>query len=297
MLLPFKSLLVFEAVTRNASFTKAADELNVTQSAISHQIRNLENYFSIKLLDRSGSTLVLTDEGKILFRDLSSALAIIRNNIGKLKASAEATSVGISVRSHFAMKWLAPRLQNAPFDFDFHFFHTNESADFSDPLIHLSIEWLREDHVHDGARLLFPGKLTPACHPDLLKHLKVPYKPEMLSQNILLHENDSASWQEWLQLAGLEQLQPVRNEYYSDTNVRQQAAAEKLGFALVHPDLIKGEIAEGRLCCPFSEVLTTYSYYLKVPDDRLNISNVRTFVNWLDRESRDNRGSVVRLAS
>ncbi|MGY0398786.1 MAG: LysR family transcriptional regulator [Ostreibacterium sp.] len=283
MALPLKSILVFEAVTRNSSFTKAADELNVTQSAISHQIKNLEEYFNVKLLDRSGSSIVLTEEGGILYKDLAEAVILVRRGISSLKASTSKAPLGISVRSHFAMKWLLPHLKNANFNFDFSFHHSNESADFFNSEIQVSIEWLHKSEVPDNARLLVAGNLTPACHPALLDRFNT-IEPTILEQFVLLHEKDATTWQEWLMLANLPNLVPLRNEYYSDTNVRQEASIEKQGWSLVCPDMVVGDVAEGRLVCPFDIYLTDYSYYLIVPDDRMNITRVRNFVYWLLNE-------------
>ncbi|RVU32206.1 MULTISPECIES: LysR family transcriptional regulator [Neptunomonas] len=284
MLLPFKSLLVFEAVTRNCSFTKAAEELNVTQSAISHQVKNLEEFFSIKLLDRSGPVIALTEEGQILYQDLSEAMSLVRRGVGRVKAKTAISPIGISVRPHFAMKWLSPRLSGTQFGFDFRFYHSNSAADFSDSDIHLSIEWLHVSQVPSNAHLLVEGRLTPACHPDLLEGLEDTQSPALLERFALLHETDATSWREWLTMVGHSELQPLRNEYYSDTNVRQQAAIEKLGFALVCPELVAEDIRKGRLVCPFRHNLPSYSYYLIVPDDRMNISKVRTFVSWLKEQ-------------
>ncbi len=283
MLLPFKPLLVFEAVTRNGSFTKAAAELNVTQSAVSHQIKNLEDYFCVKLLDRSGSSIVLTEEGEILYKDLSEAMDLLRRGVSSLKASTSLAPMGISVRPHFSMKWLSPHLQNANFGFDFRFYHSNHAADFANSDIQASIEWLHHSEVPEGAQLLVEGNLTPACHPSMLEHIGS-RSPEILQHFVLLHETDATGWKEWLTLAGQPGLQPQKNEYYSDTNVRQQAAIEKLGFALVCPELASDDIAAGRLVCPFDIHLSSYAYYLIVPEDRMNISRVRTFVDWLLNE-------------
>lgn len=289
MLLPFKSLLVFESVTRNNSFTKAAEELNVTQSAISHQMKNLEEYFSVKLLDRSGSTLALTPEGEILYQDLSEAMQLLRRGVSRLKAKTSISPVGIAVRPHFAMKWLSPHLRDASFGFDFRFYHTNDSADFSDAEIHVSIEWLHTSEVPANAHLLVKGNLTPACHPSLLDGIEQPYSPHILERFALLHETDALSWEEWLDLAGEAMLKPIRNEYYSDTNVRQQAAIEKQGFALVCPELVQDDIEEGKLVCPFNLKLDSYAYYLIVPEDRMNITKVRSFVHWLLNELDHNQ--------
>jgi LysR family glycine cleavage system transcriptional activator len=282
--LPLKSLLAFETVARNGSFSKAARELNVTQSAISHQIKNLEEYFGVLLLDRSGPAIVMTAEGRVLYDDLSQAMALVRRSVSGLKGKIARAPVGIWVRPHFAMKWLSGRLKDANFQFDCRFYHTNEPADFADPAIHVAIEWLRRRRAPDDAKLLLSGNLTPACHPALLEGIDNPTNPAILEQFALLHEYDAGSWRDWLTLAGVPELSARRNEYYTDTNVRQQAAMERLGFALVCPALVTDDIAAGRLVLPFETRLNSHGYYLIVPENRLSIANVRRFVSWLIRE-------------
>ncbi|MBR9830387.1 MAG: LysR family transcriptional regulator [Oceanospirillales bacterium] len=284
MLLPFKSLLVFETVTRNRSFTKAASELFVTQSAISHQIKILEEFFDVKLLDRTGSHVALTEEGEILYKDLSEAMFLLRRGVGSLKAKTSLSPIGISVWPHFAMKWLSPRLSKTSFGFESRFYHTTESADFTNADIHISIEWLHKNKAPKNARLLIPGNLTPACHPSLLESLNEPIDPIVLERFVLLHEADTTSWYEWLRLAGITELKPISNQYYSDTNVRQQAAIEKQGFALVCPELVTDDVAAGRLILPFNYFIDSYSYYLITPEDRMANPKVRLFVHWITEQ-------------
>jgi len=277
-------LLTFEVVVRNGSFAKAADELNVTPSAISHQIKSLESFFEIKLLDRDCHSLIPTADGEALYQDIAGALALVRKGVAHLKAAASKAPVGVSIRPHFAMKWLLPRLHSTDrsnLDFDLNFHHTNSFADFNDPNINLSIEWRHQDNIPENAVLLLPANLTPACHPSLIEGIENPEDPSILEKFILLHESDDETWRSWLGFAGYAKLQPQRNEYYDDTNVRQQAAIEGLGFALVCPELIQDDIRAGRLICPFAPLLNTYSYYLIFPPDRMERPNARKFVDWL----------------
>jgi len=282
-------LRAFEAVARHKSFTRAAGELNVSQSAVSHQVRGLESALNLRLLSREGRTVELTREGRLLFADLSDSLARIRRAVANLEAVRRATPLGVSVRPHFAMKWLAPRLsrfwQRHP-GFDLRFYHTNELADFADAQLHVAIEWRHLSEVSADARMLVPGNLTPACGPALLESANGPRKPEDLRRHALLHERDERSWLEWLAVAGVPGLEPARMAFYEDTNVRQQAAKEGEGFALVCPELVADEIAAGQLVCPFDIRLETYSYYVLAPQDRLEIPNVRKFVAWLANEAR-----------
>ena len=103
MLPPLNGLRAFEAVARHKSFTRAAGELSVSQSAVSHQVRGLEQALNLRLLSREGRSVELTREGRLLFEDLSESLARIRRALANLEAVRRATPLGVSVRPHFAM--------------------------------------------------------------------------------------------------------------------------------------------------------------------------------------------------
>ncbi len=284
---PLKSLQVFETVARNQSVTQAAQELNVTQSAVSHQIRNLEDFLQTRLFERKGPKLSLTDDGHLLFHDLSQAITLIKHSVGALRAAHQCDTIGVTVRPHFAMRWLSRRVVEFSTlypDINLHFNHSNAPADFSDPNIHASIEWRRIDEVQDHMRLLFHGNLTPACHPDLLLTPGL-VTPADLVRHTLLHESVESVWWEWLRLAGVPHLQPKRKEFYEDTNVRQQSAVAGAGVVLICPELVADDLAAGRLVLPFDIVLDTWSYYLIIPPDRLMIPNVRHFANWIERQA------------
>ncbi len=177
MLPPLNALRAFEAVARHKSFTRAAGELNVSQSAVSHQVRSLESVLNLRLLSREGRTVELTREGRLLFADLSDSLARIRRALANLEAVRRASPLGVSVRPHFAMKWLAPRLsrfwQRHP-GFDLRFYHTNELADFTDAQLHVAIEWRHLSEVSAEARLLVPGNLTQACRRPARRSTRTP---------------------------------------------------------------------------------------------------------------------------
>ena len=169
---PLKSLRAFEVVARHLSVTQAAEELKVTQSAVSHQLRNLESFLDTLLFIREGPKLSLTEEGRLLFHDLSGAFSQITRSVNRLRATRDTNEIGILVRPHFAMNWLSQKVtrwrERHP-HYNLHFYHSNNAADFSDPALHASIEWRHREQVDNDMLLLLPGNLTPACHPDLIK--------------------------------------------------------------------------------------------------------------------------------
>lgn len=288
MMPPLKGLKVFEAAARFESFSRAAEELNVTQSAVSHQVRNLEAFLEIELFERINGALKLTDAGLSLFKELNVAFRHIDQGIANLKASQEGRLIGVSLNPHFALRWLTPRLgafwKLRP-GFELRFVHDYDPADFSDPEIHLSVEWRHATDRDPNASLLIAGELTPACSPSILEGANAVRTPRDLEKHSLLHGRGQRAWREWLDLAGVPDLRPTYNEIYEDTNVRLQAAMEGEGVMLAFPALVADEIAAGRLVCPLDIRLTTFSYYVVTPRSRVENRNVRYFRQWLLSQS------------
>ncbi|MEM7294470.1 MAG: LysR family transcriptional regulator, partial [Pseudomonadota bacterium] len=182
---PLNGLRAFEAVARHLSITGAAQELHVTQSAVSHQVRNLERTLGVSLLNRFGPRLELTVEGRSLCEELSGGFAQIKRGVGKLMMARDANGIGVLVRPHFAMNWLSPRIpafSKLHPDLNLHFYHANAAADFNDPNIHASIEWRHRSTVNSDMVMLLAGELTPACQPGLLEQCPLD-EPRDLAQH------------------------------------------------------------------------------------------------------------------
>jgi LysR family glycine cleavage system transcriptional activator len=284
MLPSLNALRVFEVVARHRNFTRAAAELSISQSAVSHQIRNLERSLDVVLLTRHAHEASLTSDGDILFRNLSDAFAMMTRSVADVRASAASASIGVSLRSQFAARWLAPRmaaLWNRHPGLNIRFLHSNKPADFSDPHTHVSIEWRHESDVPADGTLIKPVNLTPACSPHLITETTPLRVPSDLARHTLVHEADEASWREWLLLAGTPELSTARMVYYEDSNVRHIATVEGEGFSLVCPSLVRDDLDAGRLVCPFDIHLKTYAYYLVIPAARRENPTVRRFASWL----------------
>jgi LysR family glycine cleavage system transcriptional activator len=283
MLPPLNGLRAFEAVARHLNFTRAAEELNVTQSAVSHQIRNLEAFLGTDLFTRAGGKLSLTADGAALLPDISEAFTAIQRAAASLKAASGERPLCLVTRPHFASRWLAPRLarlwQRHP-GFDLRIRHSNHSVDLTNGQIDLAIEWRRKDAVDSTAQLLVEGDLVPACSPKLLKGDAPVGQPADLAAHALLHGEDARAWRDWLALAGVPDLIARRNHVFDDTNVRQEAAIAGEGFSLVCPHLIADDIAAGRLVCPFDIRLDAYAYFLLIPK-RPPGPQSRKFAAWL----------------
>lgn len=284
MIPPLNGIRAFEAVARHRSFTRAAKELNVTQSAISHQVRKLEQHLGVPLFYREGNELTLTTEGLNLFPDVHEAFTLIRRSVETLQQDISKRPIGLWLRSHFALKWLAPRLVDfwAKFPgFDLRLMHSNESADFANPAIDLSIEWLHKDGLRENAHLLIEGRMTPACSPARLEKGPPVKEPGDLCRHTLLHGAGTTTWRQWLETAGVPDLKPLSNQFFDDTNVRHQAAIEGQGFTLVCLALAQDDIESGRLVCPLDIGLENYNYFIVYPTGGQQSKATKTFSNWL----------------
>ena len=289
-----KGLRAFEAVARNGSFTLAASEIGVTQPAISYQICNLEQDLHAKLFIRGTQPPQLTPIGETLYSKLTLGLDLVRQSVESVKAEIKGTPLGVSMKPHFAFRWFAPRMErfhNEQAAKEIHFIHSNAPANFSKGDIHVSIEFLRQDEAGEDSLLLFNGDLTPACSPALLQGESPIRTPADLARHTLLHESSERTWPEWLTLAGVPDLRPVRKEFYDDTNVRQQAAMEGVGIALVCPRLVAEDMEAGLLVCPFELRLRTYAYFVLVAPEKRELQMVRSFINWLLVEVENDCGS------
>jgi len=284
MLLPFKALLVFEAVTRNRSFTKAAEELNVTQSAISHQIKNLEDYFGVKLLDRSGPTIALTEEGEILYKDLAQAMSLLKRGVSSLKARTDLTPVGISARPHFAMKWLAPRLA------DFMILHpeinvrinaTNDVVDFRKDKVDMAIRYFDGQAKDLNCQLLCEDEVMVVCSPHYQAKAQLE-QSEQLNQATLIEISLYPDWNFWLSKAGASVHCRGPKLYFDQSLLAIEAAKRGQGVTLSNKVLSAEELSNGTLIEPLPiRIPSGKGYYLVSPQNRRLSPNAKLFSDWL----------------
>ena len=287
---PLKGLYAFEAVVRRGSYKAAAEELCISRSAVSHQIRVLEEVLKVRLFHKGRQDFWLTDAGRALHENLGEAFDLVRRSLASVEALTTERIVGVALPPHFAMKWLLPKLpyfRKRYTSIELRLTYPIESVDVLDPHIHISIKWMPRRQADDRARLLVDGALIPACSPVLLKGRKSVSEPADLAQVTLLHEQDEKYWEEWLEKAGSKSLVPLRNEIFDDSNVLYQAAIDGQGFALVSPSLAEEELRSGDLVCPFDIRLESYGYYAMVAPAYREHDNVNKVLDWLLKQSAD----------
>ena len=287
---PLTALRAFEAAGRHLSFTKAADELHVTQAAISHQVKSLEEYLGLKLFRRLNRTLLLTDAGQLYLPPLTDAFEGITRATHRLRQHLGRARLTVSVLPSFAAGWLVPRLgrfrQRCP-DVDLRIDPTNSLTDFRRDDVELGILYGRGNYPGLRTDRLMREEFFPVCSPRLLEGPAPLRDPADLIHHTLLHDDMTVDWRTWLLAAGVEGVDAERGITVTDSSMLLRAAIAGQGVALARSVLAADEIASGRLVRPFDvDVPTEYAYYLAYPEKSADQSNVVAFREWILEEAR-----------
>ena len=280
---PLHSIRAFEAVSRQLSITRAANELSVSPSAVSHLVRRIEEDLGTKLIQRSGRGIGLTDSGKSLAEDLQPLFSSLGKAVARAREGANINQVVVRLRPFFAARWLAPRLGDFwaqhP-DIQLHLHHSNEETDFDAAGVDFAIEWAESIRPGLDGHLLLQGDLTPVFAPRLVNgDSRIPI--EALRNLPLLRETDRNTWSEWFRLSGVAEPDQPRSMFIDDSNVRVQAAIDGQGVELGSRSLLSGEIAEGKLIAPFEQCVGSLNYYLVNRKNRLHTDASARFREWI----------------
>ncbi len=282
---PLKSLRAFEAAGRHLSFTRAADELFVTQAAISHQIKALEEYLGLPLFIRRNRKLLLTDEGqnywpkiRDIFENLTSATEQIKLQLAK-------GPLTVSVVPTFATSWLIPRLSdfNKTYpEIEVRLKASDDTVDFLQEDIDLAIYYETGNYPGLHSITLLNEQLTPLCSPSLLEG-DIPLEtPEDLKKHNLLHDFSTEDWRRWLKLAGVNGIDLSHGALFSHSSMVQQAAIFGQGIAMGHLVLSQAEVMAGRLVQPFELMMQSdLSYDLVCPIEYVKRPKIRAFIDWI----------------
>ncbi|WP_345171977.1 LysR substrate-binding domain-containing protein [Sphingosinicella ginsenosidimutans] len=297
MLPPLNPLRAFEAAGRHVSFTRAAEELGVTQTAVSRQVAVLEAYMRCRLFERHNSALVLTDAGQAYLNSIQPAM----ETIGEATAMTRGQSSNVvkaRVYLTFALRWLLPRLPR------FRAAHPKIEINLSTSLLPADFE--RDDLdvniCHGGPEwpgvsslLIFKDRLTPTCSPALIESLGRNLTPADLVHQPLLHSrNRIADWGDWFRFAGVDvQLEPGIT--FETSSLVYEGARQGLGFALSQVALVKGEIERGELCAPFPAMARESGYFFLHKTGRIE-AKTRIFRDWLMQEVAADMAKEARQA-
>ncbi|QUM77979.1 transcriptional regulator GcvA [Moritella sp. 24] len=282
---PLNSLRVFEAAARHSSFTRASEELYVTQAAVSHQIKALEEYLGIKLFRRQNRALFLTEEGQSYFLDIKDTFTSLVDATERLLARGAKGSLTVSLQPSFAIQWLVPRLslfsELYP-DIDVRI----KAVDMDDGSltddVDVAIYYGRGKWKDLHAQKLHTEYLVPVCSPRLLNGAKPLKTPGDLKLHTLLHDTSRRDWSAWFKQANITDVNVNQGPIFSHTSMVLQAAVHGQGVALGHSVLAQPEIDAGRLVRPFNEVLVSKNaYYVVCREEQDELGKIVAFRDWM----------------
>ena len=300
---PLDLFHTFEAVARHRSFTLAADELCLTQSAVSRQIKALEDALGLRLFRRLYRAIDLTAEGQRLFESVTRGLDEISACLAALGASAKAPQVTVSASVAFAWFWLMPRLERfgalQP-DVDLRVLATDQPVLPGAGEVDVAILFGSGQWEGLEARLLFGERVYPVCSPAYLRDHPVLHRPEDLLDQTLLHLEygkpsfGGVDWRSWLLRQGVNG-QPVgRGLRFNSYPMVLQAAEVGHGVALGWSYVTDPLLAEGRLVCPVDRTLETRDgYYLCTSSSASKGQGIAAFMDWLGAEAQGEGGPHI----
>lgn len=303
---PLDLLRSFEAAARTLSFTLAAKELFLTQSAVSRQIQQIEARLGVPLFERRHRALALTEAGQVLQRAVVDCLERLRDATARVRANSRTRQVSVTTTAGFASLWLILRLDRFTVDHpgvDVRVSATYEALDLARAWIDVAVRFCR---VGDGVGpALFEETLLPVCAPQLLDDPAKPLRtPADLARHTLLAMMEvpqqsalNADWAPWLTSAGLPELRSkstLRFTNYSDTIA---AALAGQGVAIGRLPLIAELLRDGRLLAPFgASAASQYGYFVLTAPHAADNPDAQDFVRWLWAEARTSVAETRRPA-
>jgi LysR family glycine cleavage system transcriptional activator len=286
---PLNALKAFEAAARNESFTRAAEELFVTQGAVSQQVKALEDHVGRRLFIREHQRLVLTEQAKAY-------LTVVRDALDRLSAGTEILMRGqssgvltVSTSPDFAAKWLVHRLSHFgdlfP-DIDLRVSATMHHVDFAREDVDIAVRHGDGKWPELEAVRLCHERLFAVCSPKLLKGKNAIRKPTDILLHPLIHLDSRQDWSDWLIAAGVTRTKADTGPIFDRASMVIDAAAGGQGVALARTALASWDLTNGRLVSPvpFSVALKK-SFWIVCPKPAAKIEKIVRFRDWLLREA------------
>jgi LysR family glycine cleavage system transcriptional activator len=289
-------LRAFEAAARLASVTRAADELHVTQSAVSHQIKQLEAWLGVPLVTRDGRRLALTAQGAAYLPSLNTAFDLLAQATAGIERQAHRARLTVNALPTLTAQWLIPRLPRFCAQVpavDVQLVTTAGVLDFDPAAFDVSLRCLSAAELaalqaRPGWRgvavgRFLPDAVTPVCSADWLARAGALAKPADLRRHTLLHSRSTPQlWRQWLALAGAGRMRPAGELVFDHAHLAVQAAAQGLGVALGSPQLVADVLASGLLVAPFADLLLhDKDFYWIRPERVADDAAALAFCAWL----------------
>ena len=294
----------FEAAGRRLSFTLAAEELFVTQSALSRQIKALEDALGVPLFERRHRALALTPAGLAFHRDVTSALGALAGAADSVRGAARAPGLAVSTTVSFASLWIIPRLSRFRArhpQVEVYVSADDRMVDLSRGDIDVAIRYLPESGAPEGALRLFGERMSPVVSPVLLRRGAAPLaRPADLAHHVLLHLDDPEgrmpwlNWPAWLTANGAPDLKPAGSLRFRLYDQVIQATVGGQGIALGRIPMIAEHLRDGRLVAPVARRYdSARGYFAIAAPGAAERPDVAAFLHWLADEARVEREAMT----
>ena len=301
---PLNALKAFEAAARHESFTRAAEELCVTQGAVSHQVKALEIELGLKLFNRERQRLIITEAGRGYLTVVRDAFDRIASGTERLLQRQSGGALTVTTSPNFAAKWLVHRMgrfAEAHPDIDLRVSASPQHIDFAREDIDLAIR--HGDGTAPGLHVmrLCAETLFPVCSPKLLTGRNALRTPADLRRFPLLHVDDRQSWNQWgqwLDFAGVRDIDLAHGPVLSQVSMAIDAAVDGQGVALARTALAAWDLIGGRLVRPFDlEMPVPFAYWIVCPKPSAKLAKIVAFTDWLIAEAAEDSRQLERLRS
>ncbi len=300
------SLRALEAAARHLSYTRAAEDMFVTQSAISHQIKHIEELWGFTLFQRRGRTLILTEAGHAIVpivRDFIRRMTVTLEDLKE--AQSGSTALRVTLLQSFAFKWLVPRLGNFNHeypDINVWISTTDELEDFDSVNADVGIRLGYGSWSNLYEELLLQEYVFPVCSPHFLEEYGIPEKPEDLLSLPLLRRNAIdilQRWRDWFRDADVTVRKMPKGTHFPQTSLAIQAAIDDQGVALARSAHVLDDVKAGRLVRLFPEVKSksNLSYFFVCIRGREHEPQITAFRGWLKREAELSENEFEKMLS
>ncbi|MBS0419924.1 MAG: transcriptional regulator GcvA [Proteobacteria bacterium] len=280
------SLLVFEAAARRLSFSDAAAEMNLTQGAVSRQIRALEETLGLQLFHRVRNRLTLSEAGSAYLPEVRACLSRLEAATLELLAHQGTGGVlNLAILPTFGTKWLIPRMAS------FARAHPNIVVNFTTRAVAFDFAKERLDAAIHFGDVTWPGvkshrlmgeEVVPVCSAAALRAHALTSLEDFEHHTLLQHTTRPNAWVEWFAAVGQPQINGLKGPRFEHFSMVIQAAIAGIGVAVLPRFLVEDEIAAGRLIIPFDRpVCSNHAYYLVYPEEKADLPGVRAFRDWL----------------
>ena len=293
---PLNALRAFEAAARHESFTRAAEELNVTQGAVSHQVKGLEAVLGVKLFNRERQKLVITSAGREYLTVVRDALDRIALGTERLVQRQGSGALTVSTSPDFAAKWLVHRLgefAEAHPDIDLRVSASLHHVDFAREEVDLAVR--HGDGNWPGLEVvrLCSEQMFPVCSPKLVAGRDRISKPGDILKFPLLHLNDHKAWARWFDAAGVTDPDLSRGPVMNRDSMLIDAAVDGQGVALARTTLAAWDLINGRLIRPVDvTVRLARSYWIVCPKATAALPKIAIFRDWLLHEAAEDNSRL-----